>query len=357
MQKVTSFGLPMTVQSLEGLNPNDLNTLVSDALCTLPRISKPLSNIVYQKTKGNPFFAIAFLKSLTEEKLLEYSIRKRRWVWDLEQVDSMDVTGNVLHLLTSKMCRLSTSIQSTLKLAACFGAKIKECVLAAIATDSDHSDIRDKFEQVVNEGFMVKSGIADFRFVHDKVREAAYSLISESEKNQASTTLRQKRLEFHRLIIGVLTLRLITTIHLSQYHYNIGMLLYSTTKGEAADNVIIHIVDQIKRGIVQLEGETPELRSNIAKFTVAAVRNAVASSDHVAAFSYSTFALSLLPINGWESHYDLRLWFTIQSAKSCFSVGNVEKAQCIVQEVIEQCHSLQDKLPAYFLLALSKFHI
>lgn len=135
------------------------------------------------------------------------------------------------------------------------------------------------------------------------------------------------------------------------------MLLYSTTKGEAADNLIIHIVDQIKRGIVQLEGETPELRSNIAKFTVAAVRNAVASSDHVAAFSYSTFALSLLPINGWESHYDLRLWFTIQSAKSCFSVGNVEKAQCIVQEVIEQCHSLQDKLPAYFLLALSKFHI
>jgi predicted ATPase len=192
MQKITSFGVPTTVQSLEGLNPNDLNTLVSDSLCTLPRISKSLSNIIHQKTKGNPFFVFAFLKSLLEERFLEYSIRNRRWVWDVEQVNSMDVTGNVLHLLTSKMSRLSTSIQSALKLAACFGAKIKECVLAALAADPGHSDIRDKLEQIVNEGFMVKSGIAEFKFVHDKVREAAYSLMSESEKYQASKTLKHE---------------------------------------------------------------------------------------------------------------------------------------------------------------------
>ena len=154
--------------------------------------------------------------------------------------------------------------------------------------------------------------------------------------------------------IDGLTFHLTTIIHLSQYHYDIGMSLYSTTKGKDADDVLIYIVDQIKRGIVHIEGETPELRSNIAKITATAVLNAVASSDHVAALSYSTFALSLLPINRWESHYELSLWFSIQSAKSCHSVGNVGKAQCIVQEVIEQCHSLQDKLPAYFLLALSK---
>ena len=117
--------------------------------------------------------------------LLKYSINTRRWVWDKDDVSSMDVTGNVLYLLSSKMIGLSTNIQYALKVAACFGIKIKESVVATLSTE--HSDVRDKLEQVVKEGFMVKVGTSDFKFVHDKVREAAYGLIPEQEKNQVST--------------------------------------------------------------------------------------------------------------------------------------------------------------------------
>ena len=185
-QRLTSFGVPTTMLSLEGLNPSDLNTLISDALCMFPRISEPLSDIIYQKTKGNPFFVLAFLRSLVDRVLLEYSINTRKWVWDEDDVSSMDVTGNVLYLLSSKMSGLSTNIQSALKVAACFGIKIKESVVATLGTDQEHSDIRDKLEQVVKEGFMVKDCTSDFKFVHDKVREAAYSLIPENERNQVS---------------------------------------------------------------------------------------------------------------------------------------------------------------------------
>ena len=134
------------------------------------------------------------------------------------------------------------------------------------------------------------------------------------------------------------------------------MSLYSTTKGKDVDDIIFYIVDQIKHGIVNLEGETPEFRIDIAKLYAAAVLKAVASWDHVAANSYSKFALSLLPTNCWESHYDLNLWFSMQTSKSCYALGDVGKAQIILQEVIERCHSLKDKLPAYFLLALSRYH-
>jgi predicted ATPase len=82
------------------------------------------------------------------------------------------------------MIGLSTNIQSALKVAACFGIKIKESVVATLGTE--HSDVRDKLEQVVKEGFMVKVGTSDFKFVHDKVREAAYNLIPENERNQVS---------------------------------------------------------------------------------------------------------------------------------------------------------------------------
>ena len=185
-QRLKSFGVPTTMLSLEGLNPKDLNAMISDALCVFPRISEPLSDIIYQKTKGNPFFVIAFLRSLVDRGLLEYSINTKRWVWDEDDLTSMDVTGNVLYLLSSKMSGLSTSIQSALKVAACFGIKIKESVVAALGADPEHSDIREKLEQVVKEGYMVKIGTSGFNFVHDKVREAAYSLIPEEDKDQVS---------------------------------------------------------------------------------------------------------------------------------------------------------------------------
>ena len=51
MSKLDSSGVPMTKLSLEGLTTEDLNTLVSDATGMFPRLCKPLSNIVFQKTK------------------------------------------------------------------------------------------------------------------------------------------------------------------------------------------------------------------------------------------------------------------------------------------------------------------
>ena len=185
-KRLKSSGVPTTMMNLEGLQPTDLNTMVSDALCVFPRICEPLSDIVFQKTKGNPYFVLAFLRSLVDRGLLNYCVNARRWLWDEDDVSSMDVAGNVLHLLLFKMSGLSLSIRSALKTAACFGIKIDQGVIATLAASPEHADIHNLLEEVVNEGFMVKVATSHFRFVHDKVREAAYSLIPDEERDQVS---------------------------------------------------------------------------------------------------------------------------------------------------------------------------
>lgn len=136
------------------------------------------------------------------------------------------------------------------------------------------------------------------------------------------------------------------------------MSLYSTTTGNIADDILPTIADQIKHGIGNLADENPEVQIEIAELYYFAGMQSAASSDHAASRSYLTYALSLLPTDRWKSQYDLSLRFSLQLAKSCNSCGDIEKTQCILQEITEQCHhSIEDKLPALALLAASKYHL
>ena len=134
------------------------------------------------------------------------------------------------------------------------------------------------------------------------------------------------------------------------------MSLYSTTKGKVVNDIVFSITDQIKHGIDNLEVGNIELRVDVAKLNELAGMKAATCSDHVTSRSYLTFALSLLPTDHWKSHYDLSLRVSLRLAKSCYSCGDSEKAQCILGETLVQCHSIEDKLPGNVLLARSESH-
>ncbi len=184
---LVSSGIPTEQLTLGGLRPTDLNYMISDALCLLPRICEPLSDIVYQKTRGNPFFALSFLKSLVDDRrILEYCDHERRWIWDEDLISSMEIAGNVLHLFTSKINGLADDVRTALKLAACFGTKLKESLARHLSTTPRYENICNGLEQSCNLGFMIKVGTWGWRFVHDKVCEAALTLIPDLERNQVS---------------------------------------------------------------------------------------------------------------------------------------------------------------------------
>ncbi len=169
---------------LAGLNRDDLNTMISDALCLYPRICKSLTDIVFQKTKGNPFFMLEFVQSLKSRGLLRYNLHQKLWVWKEDVIRGEDITDNVLHLLSSKMNGLSDNLQTLLTVMACFGSSTNETVLSYLSESAQYADIQNGFAEALSDGYIKEDGEGHFQFVHDKVREAAYNLIPDSDKKQ-----------------------------------------------------------------------------------------------------------------------------------------------------------------------------
>lgn len=128
------------------------------------------------------------------------------------------------------------------------------------------------------------------------------------------------------------------------------------TKGQDVNDIVFPMVDQIKLGIDYLEDDNPEFRVELAKLNEIAGMKAVVCSDYETARSYFAYAMSLLPNNHWKSHYDITLRCSLGLAKTQYSCGDVDNAQCTLQDVIRQCESFEDTLPACDLLVRCKIH-
>jgi predicted ATPase len=184
MERLEISNVPLNNVSLSGLDQEHLNEMISDALCLYPRISKSLSDIVFQKTKGNPFFVLEFMQSLQSRGLLQYDSCQKRWVWNEDTIRAEEITDNVLQLLSSKMNRLSKDMQSLLKVMACFGTSTNKSVIGYLSESPEYLGVRNGLEGAISDGFVEVDTEGKFKFVHDKVREAAYNLIPDREKKQ-----------------------------------------------------------------------------------------------------------------------------------------------------------------------------
>lgn len=277
---------------LDGMEIDDVNHIISDALGTLPRICKPLSQLVLRKTKGNPLFVLECLRSLVDRDLVSYSFRERRWAWDTDAISSEGIADNVSELLTVKMIGLSVDAQLALKIASCFGTSISSKVVTTLMAASSKFDaLQRELDRAVDDGFINKDGSGRmYKFSHDKVREAAYGLISEGERDQ--------------------------------FHYSIGMLLYHATERGDIDDIIFLLVDQINHGEIQ----DPKLRISVALLNYHAASKAMRNSNIEAAEFYANAAIKLLPKDHWQSKYELSLQVFLVLGNAAYTNGHSKEA-------------------------------
>ncbi|WP_434044060.1 MULTISPECIES: AAA family ATPase [Sorangium] len=293
---------------LGSLSREHLAALVSGALHCSREAAAPLSDLVHEKTAGNPFFAIQFLAELHEKRLIAFDERAEAFRWDVAKIREKGFTDNVVDLMVGKLARLPPSTQRALKLLACLGNSADVALLSMVQGGSDadvHADLRD----AAHEGLVFRLDGA-YKFLHDRVQEAAYSLIPESERAAA--------------------------------HLAIGRLLASRTAPEELEEKIFEIVNQLDRGAALITGR--EERERAAELNLIAGKRAKGSTAYASALKYLAAGAAFLEPeeDRWERRYDLAFALAFHRAGCEYVTGELGAAEERLSELAGRASSFAD---------------
>jgi PAS domain S-box-containing protein len=282
-----------TVQEirLAPLSSDDLAHLIADTLhCELQRATS-LAQLIHEKTAGNPFFAVQFIHALVEEGLITFEHAGARWRWDLDTIRVKGYTDNVVDLMVNKLNRLPATTQKALQQFACIGNSAGAATLSAVL-ESSEQEIEAELWEALRQELIVHSDNS-YRFVHDRIQEAAYSLIAEEERAEA--------------------------------HLRIGRLLYAHTPPEKREEAIFEIVSQLNRGAELITSE--DERFQLAELNLVAAKRAKASTAYDSALKYSIAGEVPLTSECWVLRHDLIFQLELHRAECEFLTGKLAASE------------------------------
>ena len=285
LQAIEVAGGKVAEVTLTPLSREELGQLIAETLrCELDRAAS-LAQLVQEKTGGNPFFAIQFISSLAEEGMLIFDHNARCWSWDLGRIHAKAYTDNVVDFMVGRLARLPPDTQNALQLLACLGNSaevIKLSIALGWSEDQVHAALRPAVHQE-----LVERPAGAYRFAHDRVQEAAYSLIPEELRTEA--------------------------------HLRIGRRLAAHIPPEEQDAAIFDVVNQLDRGVTLITSR--EEREHLAELNLRAGKRAKASTAYTSALTYLVVGATLLPEDSWERCHELTFELELLRAECEFLTG------------------------------------
>ena len=273
---------------LAPLGLDDVGRLVADALHCEPERARPLAQLVQEKTGGNPFFAIQFFTALADEGLLAFDPVAPAWQWDIDRIRAKSYTDNVVDLMAGKLKRFSATTQEALKQLACLG-NVAEIATLALVHGKTEEAMHAALWEAVRAGLVFQQESA-YKFLHDRIQQAAYSLIPDE--------------------------------HRAEVHLRIGrVLLASMTADELAEH-LFDVANQLNRGAARLIDR--DEKAQVATIDLRAGRKAKASAAYASARAYLVAGMALLDERDWGSQYELTFSLWLERAECEFLSGNFD---------------------------------
>ena len=267
---------------LAPLGINDIGQLVADAMHCGPERALPLAQLVQEKTGGNPFFAIQFFTALAEEGLLKFDPVAPAWHWDMDRIRAKSYTDNVVDLMAGRLKRLSWTTQEALKQFACLG-NIAEIATLALVLGKTEDELHAAFWEAVRAGLVFHQE-STYKFLHDRIQQAAYSLIPDEQR--------------------------------AEVHLRIGrVLLASMTADELAEH-LFDVANQLNRGAARLIDR--DEKAQVATIDLRAGQRAKASAAYASARAYFSAGMALLDERDWASRYELTFSLWLERAECEF---------------------------------------
>src|SRR6516165_8743792 len=291
LEAIRKAGAAVQEIVLAPLSHDDFGQLIADSLHCKPECATPLAELVHEKTAGNPFFANQFISTLAEEALLTFDHGEGRWSWDLNRIHAKGYTDNVVDFMVGRLNRLPAETQKALQQLACLGNSADFAMLRIVYRDSDE-EIHRRLWEAVRAGLIFRSEDS-YRFLHDRVQEAAYSLIPEKLRAEA--------------------------------HLRIGRLLAAYTPPEKQEEGIFEIVSQLNRGSHLIT--SAEERERVAELNFIAGRRAKSSTAYASALKYLAAGRVFLTEESWDHNYELIFNIEIYTAECQLLTADMAAAE------------------------------
>ncbi|MDJ0533203.1 MAG: AAA family ATPase [Xenococcaceae cyanobacterium MO_207.B15] len=349
LEKINQAKVSVNQISLYPLKINQINQLIADTLSCSTEFSKPLAELLAQKTGGNPFFLTQLLYSLYQENLLVFNRsqsllnpednQQGYWQWDIEQIESVSISDNVVKLMVSKIEKLDRRTQQVFKLASCIGSHFNLEILSIVNNKSQIVTAKE-LQSALDEGLIIPlnnnykvpllwnpeelsnnssdtsseySKYIPYKFLHDRVQQAAYSLIPEEEKK---------------------------TVHLQ-----VGRLLVKNIKEDELQNKIFDIVNQLNEGAALITEQLE--RDELAKLNLQAGKKAKASTAYESALIYFQEGINLLPLNSWKNQYDLTMNLHLEALESLYLNTKFEQVESFAENILEFSQNIAHTIKVY----------
>ncbi|MEW6983824.1 response regulator [Colwelliaceae bacterium 6471] len=317
LEDASQSSIPFTHIKLQPLQDGAILSLLTESLQITKEKATPLANIVIEKTGGNPFFTIEFIKSLKDKNIL-FQGTDNHWDWNLVDLKKLEVTDNVVELMTDRLARLPEQQRVILHTAACVGNTAKINVLTSVINIDAHQ-FEIELQSMINDGIIsVFSNLSgdslDFiKFSHDKIQQAAYL---------------QKDLKPKECI-----------------HYEIAKYYLNKYDVSEADEYIFNYIEHLNIGSSYFIKEHQQ--EMLVERNLVAAKKAFESNAYLGALYYFEQAQDFLNDDYWQQQYSMTYTITIGIAKALYLTQDYQRGNQLFTQVIQFIRQPAHRLSIY----------